>query len=310
MGKNKKRGILPYLDDEEKLTIETYRQIYYRLERLATSCLRYYRLPTEIEQMVIEYQLYHRGNSVFFYDDILERYLTLPISARYSFDEYGLPTEYEVMGWRDYRKRLNIDNSVIIYNDFQMLPTAQLMQIFASRLTNCLRVSDMHLEGQKIGNIVSVPMEQKRSVEEVIKKIKNFGLWIITSPAQKDLYRDAQQLRVQDEYYGDRIDEHYTFLWNQVLSYLGIASMAEKKSGVNRLETMVDASISEVNKNAILWPRKVAVNKINEMFDLDIDVEYVNTNIMLGGDQNGRIHNVAQDSIGNLNNPENGGNVD
>lgn len=286
----------PYIGDEEQLTLQTYQQLYYRLERIALNVCLWKNLPENVTQMMLERYLYYFGQTVFFYDDILEQYVVLPMATQYAWDEYGIPTEYEVVGFMGYRRRLNITNSVIIWNNFQFMPSMEMAQLFATRLTNTLRTGDMHLEAQKIGKIVTVPEAKKKGVRSLLDKVKNFHLYTIASPAARELTENIQVLDTELEYVLDKMDNHYKFLWHDALSFFGVPSISDKISGVTPIEAQSENAMAKANSNAVLKCRKDAVEKINKMFDLEIDVSFD----MEGRYTYGELYNDFENSHGGI----------
>lgn len=280
----------PYINNEEQITAVTYQEIMYRLERIALTSVKWDGLPEEINPMILERYLYYFGQCVFYYDDILQKYLVLPFATQYAWDQNYYPTEYDVIGFMGYIKRLNYTNSVIIWNNYQMTPTVNMCAVMATRLTNTLRTSDMHLEALKIGKILSVPETKKRGVQKIIEKIKNYHLFTVTSPAGAGIGESVQTLDTEINAKLDQLDSHYTFLWHDTLAYLGYESINTKRSGVNILESQSDNDMASGNKLAVLSPRQNACKLINEMFGLNISVTFGEKK---EGDGNGELYNVS-----------------
>lgn len=294
----------PYINDEEAFTSLTYFELMHRMERVALSSVNWDGLPQEIKPMILERYLYYWGQCVFFYDDIAERYCVLPYATAYTWDVNYYPTSYDVIGFNGYIRKLDRSNSVIIWNNYQMTPTANMVRILATRLTNTLRTSDMHLEQLKIGKILSVPQEKQRGLKKILERIKNFHLYTITSPAGGSLTESTTVLDTEIESYLKDVDAHYNFLWHDALSYLGFDAMNAKASGVNILEAMSDSEMAEGNENAVINSREDAVKEINEMFDLNISVSFVK-----GVRDNGRLYRNAQDGNGIIDGTGDTGNI-
>lgn len=288
----------PYLDTEEAVTNETYLQIYYRIQRMACNAIEWYGLPIEIDETLLEEYLFNRGMAAFFYDEVFGKYMILPISGVLEYDQNNRPVRYTVTGFNGYHRTLSDDDSVLILNDAWGLSTAGMAQIFATRLTNTLRTGDVHLEAQKIGNLVAVPEIQRRGVQEIIKRVRNFHLFTITTPAAAELANKVTALKTQPEYIVDRLDNHYSFLWHDCLAFFGIDSMANKQSGVNILESRGETSAANANLTAMLKPRRKACEKINAMFGLHASVDPVEDLITEEADNDGQLHDGAKDRAG------------
>lgn len=296
----------PYLSDVERLTQQTYIQIFHRLERMALCAVKWEGLPNITKQMLIERQLFYTGASVFFYDEILEMYLTLPISGQYSWDENGLPIEYEVTGFRDYRRRLNVYNSVIIYNDYQLTPSSFMAQIFASRLCDTLRTCDVHLNKHKIGKIISTPETQSKGIKKVIEKIKNFDMYQVVSPTVMKDFKDAVVLDTEMDSILPDLDNHYRFLWHDCMAYWGVNSISDKKAGMSPAEISADSGLAEIDKYAVLNTRQEACEKINEMFGLNVSVKYATE----GRESNVQVYNNTKGGNGVTDRKDGAGNSD
>lgn len=264
----------PYVSDDNQLTIRTYQEMFYRLERIAINAVEWKNLPLGLSPMIIERYLFYFGNVVLYYDEILEQYVSLPMTGEFAWDVNSYPTVYDVTGFGGYRRRLDESNSVIIWNNYQLNPTAEMTGLLATRLTNALRTGDMHLELQKLGKIVCVPETQKKSAQALLKKIKNFALYIIGSPALKEIVDNTKVLDTELDYIVDKLDNHYSFLWHDALSYFGYTSMTNKTSGVSPEETDSENAMAEGNKNAVIKSRKDGVEKFNKMFDENVEVSF------------------------------------
>lgn len=283
----------PYISTEEMLTEETYRMLFNRLERVALSVIRWDNLPNGLDPILMERYLFYRGNVALYYDDILGQYVGLPISGEFAWDVNSMPTEYEVVGFKGYHRRLTASESVIIWNDPQLSPSVGMTAIQATRLTNTLRTSDMHLEAQKIGKIVKVPETKKRGIEKILDRVKNFHLYTIASPALPELKDAVQVLDTELEYIGEKLDNHYSFLWHDALTYYGLTSITDKKSGVGQYEMEAEQSMSDANRRAMLATRETGIKKFNEMFGTNVKVGFVD-----GGEKRERLYDDLKDGNG------------
>lgn len=292
MSKQNQFCMPPYASDEDLLTVRTYQEIFYRIERIAINAIRWKNLPDGLDAMLIERYMFYWGNVVIFYDDILERYIALPMNTEMGWDINWYPTKYTVVGFNGYFRELDVNNSVIIWNNYQMNPSSEMAGLLATRLTNALRTGDMHLEYQKVGKIISVPETQKKTARSLVQRIKNFNLYTIGSSALKDIASNTAVLDTEVDYIVDKLDNHYSFLWHDCLSYFGITSMSNKLSGVTPAEMSAENSMAIANRSAMINSRKDGIQKVNEMFGIDIEIEF------LGGDDYGELYNNTENDNG------------
>ena len=282
----------PYISDENQLTIRTYQEIYDRIERVAINSVRWSNCPDGIMPMIIERYMFYFGNIVLFYDEILEKYVCLPMHTQYGWDENGYPVVYDVLGFNGYYRRLDTTNSVIIWNNYQMTPASAMCGLLATRLTNTLRTGDMHLEYQKVGKLLAVPETLKKSAKSLVQRIKNFNLYTIGSSSLKEIANNTTVLDTEVNYILDKLDNHYSFLWHDCLAYFGITSMSNKQSGVNIQETRAEDSMAAANRLAMMNAREDGVKKVNELFGTDMKVEF------LGGEDYGQLYNYTENGDG------------
>lgn len=296
----------PYIGDEEQLTQITYREIFSRLERIAINVCRWENLPEGLNQQIIERYLFYYGNVVIFYDDVATQYVALPISGEYAWDVNYYPTEVEVMGFQGYHRRVSTDEAVIIYNDYQMNPGFSMASLLATRLTNTLRTGDMHLELQKVGKIIAVPESKKTGVQALLKRIKNFHLYTIGTPAMRELAESTSVLDTELEFIVDKLDKHYSFLWHDSLNFYGVDSMSDKQSGIGQAEVEAESSMARANRSAMMNARLDGVKALNDMFGLNVKVTFVPD---VGGEDNVELHNNSENNNGDSNRQEDAGDV-
>lgn len=284
----------PYIDNDDQLTIRTYQEIFYRLERVALNAVEWKNLPEGLDPMIIERYLFYFGNVVLYYDEILMQYVALPMRGEFAWDVNAYPTVYDVVGFGGYTRRLTVDNSVIIWNNYQLNPTAEMAGLLATRLTNTLRTGDQHLELQKLGKILCVPENKRSGLKEIIRKIKNFAAYIIASPAAKELGESVTALDTELDYIVDKLDNHYSFLWHDALAYFGITSMSDKKSGVNIMESKSEDAMANANRGPMIHARRDGVKKFNQMFGENVSVDFSTE----GGEEDGELYDISQDTYG------------
>lgn len=246
---------------------------YRRLSEMWLSCYDWINMPDEIDVRFLELTLYTKGAAVFFYDEIANKYCCLPFTRQSRQDMYGIPLEREAYGLNEYRNRVNIDNSVIIYNDKLHTPCDVDIRRFAERLENIDRTIDININAQKTPLLIACDERDKLAMKNLYmqyqgnepliwgdKRLLDNPLQVIETQAPfiaKDLYQIKEQI------------------WNEALTYMGISNSIESKKE-RLLVDEVNRGLGGVfmNRQIRYKERKNACLKINEMFNLDIDVEF------------------------------------
>lgn len=84
-----------------------------------------------------------------------------------------------------------------------------------------------------------------------------------------------QVLKTDAPYVADKLYELKTNIWNEALTYLGITNITYSKKErmiTDEVNRMIGGTLA--NRYSRLLARQQALDKINEMFDLNITVRY------------------------------------
>lgn len=250
----------------------TYMQYYNRLTELSISMFEWKNLPDTIDPRFLELTLFSDGMSVFFRDDDLGD-LALQCMISGQLDVYRIPINRVAYATNGYRRNLDKTNSVIIFNN--MLHTNSMLDVemFSRRLYNLDRAIDVNANAQKTPVLIQCEENQRLTMKNLYEQYDGnqpfiFGDKALNTNALKVLRTDAP-------YVADRLYELKTQIWNEALTYLGISN-----TNIMKKERMITDEVQRNQGGVIasrysrLDSRKQACKKINEMFGLNIDVEY------------------------------------
>lgn len=265
---------------EESLVMNnaTYLMYLDRLRELSLSMFEYKRLPQPIDPRYIELSLFSGGKSVFFMDEDLDKeagqYLWLSCVSKGRFDVYGNPIQRRAFSrYNNYQKDLDNTNSVIVWNNYLHTNSERDVKIYAKRLWNLDRIIDINANAQKTPVLIKGTEQQMLVLRNVYME------WEGNEPVLfGDKNLDLQGfgvLNTQAPYVADKIYQLKTEIWNEALTYLGISNL-----NVPKKERMITDEIQRSQGGTIasrysrLDSRREGVKKINEMFGLDIEVNY------------------------------------
>lgn len=250
----------------------TYMQYYNRLTELSISMFEWKNLPDTIDPRFLELTLFSDGMSVFFRDEDLGD-LALQCMISGQLDVYRIPINRVAYATNGYRRNLDNTNSVIIFNN--MLHTNSMLDVemFSRRLYNLDRAIDVNANAQKTPVLIQCEENQRLTMKNLYEQYDGnqpfiFGDKALNTNALKVLKTDAP-------YVADRLYELKTQIWNEALTYLGISN-----TNIMKKERMITDEVQRNQGGVIasrysrLDSRKQACKKINEMFGLNIDVEY------------------------------------
>lgn len=268
----------------------TYQQYYRRLVELAVSMFEWKNVPDTIDVRYLELALFADGKAVFFYDEVLG-YLGLRCAVAGNFNVYMIPKRRRAYAVNGYNKQLTEDDSVIIYNNYLRTNSMLDTTMFAKRLYNLDRVIDVNANAQKTPILIQCDENQRLTMQNVYMKYDGNEPVIF---GDKNLNPNSiKVLQTGAPFVADKIYQLKVEIWNEALTYLGISNVSYQKK-----ERMVTDEVNKTqggviaNRYSRLNARKDACKKINEMFGLNIDVEYRDDYQQIEeSDDNEQIHN-------------------
>lgn len=266
------RGKNGFFWDSARLNNETYLQYVRRLTELSTSMFEWKNLPDTCDERFLEMTLFNNGAAVFFKDEVLG-FLALEVTLSGRWNVYRIPIDRRAYASNMYNKELNIDNSVIIWNNYIRTNSILDVKMFARRLTELDRAIDVNCRAQKHPVLILATEQQRLTMLNVYKEYdgnepvifgdKNIDLNGITSINTGAPFVSQQLYELKNQY------------WNEALTYLGISNVSfQKKERMISDEVMRAQGGTIASRYSRLEMRRKACKEINKMFDLNIEVNY------------------------------------
>jgi hypothetical protein len=250
----------------------TYLQYYNRLTELAISMFEWQNLPKTVDQRFLEMCLFGDGMCVFFQDEVLG-YLSLQCMIGGKLNVYRIPMERKAYATNGYQRNLDETNSVIIFNNYLHTNSLLDVEMFSKRLYNLDRAIDVNANAQKTPVLIQCDESQRLTMKNLYKQYEGNEPFIFGS---KGL--DASGLKVLQTgapYVADKLYELKTQIWNEALTYLGISNInVVKKERMITDEVTRNQGGTVASRYSRLESRRQACKQINEMFNLNIWVDY------------------------------------
>lgn len=250
----------------------TYLQYYNRLTELAISMFEWQNLPETVDQRFLEMCLFSDGMCIFFQDEVLG-YLGLQCMIGGKLNVYRIPMERRAYATNGYQRKLDGTNSVIIFNNYLHTNSMLDVEMFSKRLYNLDRAIDVNANAQKTPVLIQCDESQRLTMKNLYKQYEGNEPFIFGS---KGL--DANGLKVLQTgapYVADKLYELKTQIWNEALTYLGISNISVvKKERMITDEVTRNQGGTVASRYSRLESRRQACKQINEMFGLDIWVDY------------------------------------
>ena len=254
---------------------QTYVDYLERMKKICLSIFDWQNLPESMNARFIEMCLYYNGQAALLYDENYGFINTMAADGGY-INLYGLPTEINCYSYRFNQRRslYMVDTGeeknkecILVMNNYERVPTAATITLFAYRLAEAQRVADTNLNSQKYPLLLTTDQRQlftlKKIYEEydgntpVIFADKN----IISPDALKAIKTDAPFI-VND------IMDYKREIWNEFLTFMGLQNLNEKRERMITNEVDSNNELVNLNLQALLIPRKEACRQFNEKYGL------------------------------------------
>lgn len=251
----------------------TYMQYLNRLTELSVSMFEWKNLPPTVDARYLELHLFETGSMVYFDDDVIGN-LCLDCLPSGRLDVYGNPVlRRAYSGYNNYQKLLKESNSVIIWNNYLHTNSILEVKMFARRLYNLDRIIDVNANAQKTPVLIQGTEQQRLTLKNLYKEFDGNSPFIF---GDKNLDLNSLKcLQTGAPYVCDKLYNLKQMYWNEALTYLGI-----NNPGAQKRERMLSIESSQAQGGTIssrysrLQSRREAVEKINDMFGTNIEVNY------------------------------------
>lgn len=255
------------------LNNRTYLQYYNRLLELAINMYEWKNLPDTVDERFLELTLFSDGMAVFFQDDGGLGYLCLQCMIGGELDVYRIPIDRTAYTTNGYQMRLNNQNSVIIFNNYTHTNSMLDVEMYARRLYEIERTIDVNVKAQKTPLVIRATENQRLILKNMYMQYDGNEPFIF---GDKNLDMDGiKVLKTDAPYVADKLNILKRQIWNEALTYLGIEnSNTEKKERLVSDEVTTNLGGVEAQRFCRLNARRQAAKAINEMFGLNISVDF------------------------------------
>lgn len=270
--------------DSALVNDDTYFDYLNRLKKIALSIFEWVNLPKSMNARWIERTLYYNGKCAFLKDKEMGFINTACASSGY-IDIYGLPTKVNCWSfnynsirsvykgynptWSEAQFEAQKDNGcVLVLNNWEGIPTASTLELFAYRLYEAQRTCDINIKAQKTPVMVIVNEKQRIFMENLYNQYDGNQPFIFGDKDQ--LNEDIlKSIDTKAPYLADKLTEYKKEIWNEALQFLGINSIAlEKKERLITDEANSNNEVTNLNLQSYLAVRQEACKEFNEKYGL------------------------------------------
>lgn len=264
----------PKFDIEDKTAIANseYRQAFSK----TLSMFSYKNLPETIPSYILELYLQHNKHAIF--TNVNDKYYIFFGGWGGVPNEYYIPTRYIVANpYLKLNKEFTIGKDcVLLKNDDLCMGLTGINSKYANMLAESfitINLAEINMRAMNV--IVAEDGKEKASAEMFIDNLKKGKLSTITSDALFNEAIHTLPLFSASQNYLTQLIEMHQYLKSSWLAELGINSNFNmKREALNSAESALNIEQLEPFIDNMYRNRTEAIKQINEMYGLDISVDY------------------------------------
>lgn len=245
--------------------VKTYQMYKRQFRSLAENVFEFGNMPIYIDIQFVNTTLVLKGAIAFFKDEIMDRLVALPFTTIGPVDIYNRPTTIEVYAPNGFRRVLNPDEYVIMYDNNGMYPLMLDIVQYAERIANATRIIDVNLSQQKTPRFIKTNENKKLSTLRMLDNISENQEAILT---YDDSYTDESDVILAPApFVSGNVQEIKEKIRAEFLALIGVSNLSFEKKERNitdEIEAMQGGTIA--SRFSRFEPRKHAVDLINEKF--------------------------------------------
>lgn len=270
------------LKDAVLVNNATYTDYLERFKKIAMSIFEWVNLPDSMDARYIEKCLYYLGAAGLLHTEEYGFINTKATSAG-DFNIYGLPTAIQCYSYsfneqrRLYSGLTGQDNdinseAILVMNNWERIPTASTIELFALRLYEAERACDVNIKAQKTPVLLLIDENQRFTMKNLYEQYDGNTPVIFGDKNQLSL-DTIKAVKTDAPFVANDIMQYKKEIWNEALTFLGVNNLSEKRERLISDETNTNNELINLNLMSYLAPRKLACKQFNEKYGMNIDVK-------------------------------------
>lgn len=266
-------------------------RMYLRLlAELAANRFKWEGMPKSIDVRFMETTLFYQALSVFYYDEDLGVHLALRGTSTQFVNMMDNPTAFTVVGNNFFSKQLAAYNPLVdydeddakrkaipIWSNYLRMPDWDIVRTYAHRLAQMDMTIEINSENARRNKMVITSDNTRLSMVNINRQIDE-GQNLIQVSAEGPL-QDMGGLQAVDLNIDvDAIEKLHivrTRVWNECMGLMGINNAnQDKKERLVAAEVDANDDQTDMMRYVNLNARRQAAQHINDVFGLDVSVEY------------------------------------
>ena len=275
MIKPRRKALNSEFEDAMLLNSQTYTDYLERMKKICLSMFEWVNLPETMNSRYLEMCLYYKGQAALLYDEDYGFINTQAADSGY-INIYGLPTKINCYSYSYNKMReLYVPNTnlpaeeecILVMNNYQRVPTAATICLFAERLTEAQRAADVNIKAQKTPLLLLTDKNQELTLRNMYAQYDGNSPVIF---GDRNVLADKpiDSINTNAELVANDIRTYMEGIWNDFLCFVGINNLSEKKERLITTEANTNNELVNLNMQSYLIPRKQACKEFNDKFGL------------------------------------------
>ena len=275
MIKPRRKALNSDFEDAMLLNSQTYTDYLERMKKICLSMFEWVNLPETMNSRYLEMCLYYKGQAALLYDEDYGFINTQAADSGY-INIYGLPTKINCYSYSYNKMReLYVPNTnlpaeeecILVMNNYQRVPTAATICLFAERLTEAQRAADVNIKAQKTPLLLLTDKNQELTLRNMYAQYDGNSPVIF---GDRNVLADKpiDSINTNAELVANDIRTYMEGIWDDFLCFMGINNLSEKKERLITTEANTNNELVNLNMQSYLIPRKQACKEFNDKFGL------------------------------------------
>ena len=252
---------------------KTYLAYKMKMLTLAENVFQFKNMNPFIDMAYVNSELVTKGSIAFFKDEVMGL-LALPYTSVGSLDIYGRPNRIAVIPKNgSYNRILNRNEFVIMYDNDSHIPIYPNIIQSCERLALIKKTIDINIEQQRTPRVWKTSEENKKTMEDLVNQVDGLVNTVITYE-NIDL-DESNCVLAPAPYVADKLNQDKKEEWAEFLELIGITNVSvQKRERVIRDEVICSMGGTIASRYSRFNSRKNAIDKINKLFNENIEVEF------------------------------------
>lgn len=255
------------------LNRKTYDDFFGRLSRIAMTIFEWENLPESMDAQFLEWCLFMYGKAALFYHEPYGGFVNTKCVVAGDLNLYNKPIRLECYGLDNVNLVRTVYDGIgepqdktveciLVENMFNRIPTVATLQLYAMRLTECMRSEDVNIKMQKFPGYMKTDQKHLLTIQNVYEQYSGNTPVIITDKNGFDA-DSFKAIDTEAPWVADKLQQYRLKIFNEALSFLGVNNINEKKE--RQLTDEIEKNNEEINLNlqAFLVPRQRAAKLFN-----------------------------------------------